>query len=573
MTSLRIELRSEATSVSENALPDSIPNVLRRIYANRGVADPQVLDRSLARMLSPRALGVDPAARRLADAVSRGQRIMIVGDFDADGATSVALCVRVLRAFGSTSVDFVVPNRFDFGYGLSIEIVDLLARDPPDVLVTVDNGISSVEGVRRARELGIDVIITDHHLPGDALPADCVIVNPNLADCDFESGALAGVGVAYYVLGATRAALRERGWFDDRDEPNLGEYLDLVALGTVADVVPLDANNRVLVHQGLSRIRRGRCCAGINALIELAGRNRATLQASDLGYAVAPRLNAAGRLDDITIGIRCLLTDEPAEAQNLALALDRLNRARRELEQTMVEDAEMIVASQPVEQGERSGLVLYDPSWHQGVVGLVAARIRERAHRPVVAFADAGDAAPDELKGSARSVEGLHIRDVLDGVATRHPGLLLKFGGHAMAAGLSIRRIHLPQFSVAFDRQVKAVCDPALLEPVFYSDGELEVDQLSLETAYLLRDGGPWGARFPEPTFHGEFALVSQRVVGSHHLRLVLEADGRLVEAIAFRQPPVHGAARLRVLYRMGINDYRGAETLQLVVEHVQPLP
>ena len=558
------------------ALPDlgpALPPLLRRIYAARGVDAAAQLDRSLRSLLPPdQLIDADRAAERLARAVMADERILIVGDFDADGATAVALSVSLLRALGAGQVDFLVPNRFEFGYGLSPEIVELAVTRSPDVLVTVDNGVSSVAGVAAANAAGIDVIVTDHHLPGGALPDALALVNPNREDCAFPSKALAGVGVIYYVLGLVRTRLRQSGWFEARPEPNLADWLDLVALGTVADVVPLDANNRILVHQGIARMRAGRCRPGIRALAEVAGRRLAGLSAQDLGFALGPRLNAAGRLEDMALGIRCLLADTDAEARERARALDELNRARRELERDMVRDAELLVAGHPLEAGDRFGVCVYEPGWHQGIVGIVAGRLREKIHRPVVAFAEAGVAAPDELKGSARSLPELHVRDALDAIAARYPGLLMRFGGHAMAAGLSIKRVHYDRFARAFDAEVARRLPREALTRSLVTDGTLGGDEMNLATARALAAGGPWGQGFPEPLFHGEFELVNQRVVGEDHLKLVLRHDGRVVDAIAFRQPPLGDVTRLRAAYRLTENDYGQASTLQLVVEHIEPV-
>ncbi|MDZ7669149.1 MAG: single-stranded-DNA-specific exonuclease RecJ [Gammaproteobacteria bacterium] len=555
------------------ALGDAVPPLLERIYAARGVTDAGELDRSLRSLLPPDELSdIHHAAERLVRAVQADEPILLVGDFDADGATSVAVAVSLLQAMGAGNVDFLVPNRFDYGYGLSPEIVALAAERAPRLLITVDNGVSSVDGVAAANAAGMDVIVTDHHLPGRELPAAYALVNPNLPDCRFASKALAGVGVIYYLLGVVRTRLRAEGWFAGRPEPNLADWLDLVALGTVADVVPLDANNRILVHQGLARMRAGRCRTGIRALAEVAGRDLRKLTAQDLGFALGPRLNAAGRLSDMTLGIRCLLADDPEEARSLARGLDELNRARRELERDMVQEAELIVAGHRIEAAERYGVCVYEPGWHQGVIGIVAGRLRERIHRPVIAFAEAGDANPDELKGSARSLPELHVRDTLDAIAARYPGMLERFGGHAMAAGLSIKRVHYPRFAKAFDAEVARRLPPAALDRTLETDGALAPDELCLGMAQTLARAGPWGQGFPEPLFHGEFELVSQRVVGEDHLKLVMKHHGRLVDAIAFRQGPLEDARRLQVAYRLAENDYGDATTLQLVVEHLAPL-
>jgi single-stranded-DNA-specific exonuclease len=556
-----------------------LPALLQRIYAARGVTVAAELDQSLGALLAPSALhDGERAASRIALAVQGDERILVVGDFDADGATSVALAVSLLEALGARHVDFLVPNRFDYGYGLSPEIVALAATRSPHLLITVDNGVASVDGVAAANAAGMDVIITDHHLPGRDLPCAYAIVNPNLPGCGFASKALAGVGVIYYVLGLVRARLRRDGWFGSpqepnaRQAPNLADWLDLVALGTVADVVPLDHNNRILVRQGLKRMRAGRCRPGIAALAEVAGRPLAKLSSQDLGFALGPRLNAAGRLDDMTLGIRCLLATGPNEALGLARALDELNRARRELETDMVRDAELIVAGHRIDAIDRFGVCVYEPGWHQGVIGIVAGRLREKIHRPVIAFAEAGHQAPDELKGSARSVPELHVRDALNAIATRHPGMLVRFGGHAMAAGLSIKRVHYERFAKAFDAEARRQLPPQALERTLITDGELDAGDMSLEIARQLADGGPWGQGFPEPLFQGEFEVVSQRVVGERHLKLVLKRGGRLVDGIAFRQAPLPGVKRVRLAFRVSENDYGEMPTLQLVVEHLVAL-
>jgi len=563
-------LTREVAAAQLNDLPSPI---LRRVYAARGIRHSQQLDRTLSALQPPTKLpDIEVAASRLADAVTTQQHILIVGDFDADGATAVALCVKVLQQFGATRVSYLVPNRFEFGYGLSPEIVELAAQQQPDLLVTVDNGVSSLAGVERANALGIDVIVTDHHLAGSELPAALAIVNPNLPGAEFASRAMAGVGVAYYVMGALRGELRKRGWFGEgRSEPNLADYLDLVALGTVADVVPLDANNRVLVHQGVQRMRAGKCAPGIKAIAEIAKRSLHKLTAQDLGFALGPRLNAAGRLEDMSLGIKCLLAEDLSSARQMATALDRLNQARRELEQEMVGDAEFLLAEDQLEDS-RVGLTVYHESFHQGVVGIVAGRLREKFHRPVIAFADAGDGSPDELKGSARSIADLHIRDVLDWVAASHPGLLIKFGGHAMAAGLSIKRAHLERFKVIFDKAVRQFANTDMLQAKLLTDGELAAEDLCVEMAELLAAGGPWGSGFPEPSFTGVFDVVSQRVVGEQHLKLVLKTAGRVIDAIAFRQPPLaKDVAAVRTVYRLNVNDFGEWPTAQLVVEYLEP--
>jgi single-stranded-DNA-specific exonuclease len=554
-------------------LMQGIDPLLAKIYAHRNVSDPKLLERGLGNLVSPVDLpDIQLAANRLADAIENGEHILIVGDFDADGATSVALCKLILDRFGAAQVNYLVPNRFEFGYGLSPEIVDLAQSLNPQVIVTVDNGVASVAGVARANEYGIDVIVTDHHLPGEQRPDCLALVNPNLPESHFSSKSMAGVGVAYYVMSALRSELRRREWFVNRDEPNLADYLDLVALGTVADVVPLDANNRRLVHQGIARMRAGRCRPGIKALVEIGKRQLAKLGAQDLGFVVGPRLNAAGRLEDMAIGIKCLLADTLGEARSLAQALDQLNRTRRELEADMVGDAELLLATDAADDS-RVGLCVYHESFHQGVVGIVAGRLRERFNKPAIVFADAGSIAADELKGSARSIDGLHIRDVLDQIATQHPGLLLKFGGHAMAAGMSIKRVHFERFGVIFDKVVRTHVSDAMLEAELGSDGALREEDINLSLVHALNDGGPWGSAFPEPLFDGEFEVVSQRVVGQTHLKLVLKYGARVVDAIAFRQPPLpSGTERVEVAFKLQENDYGQVPTVQLVVEYLQPL-
>ncbi|EHQ51759.1 single-stranded-DNA-specific exonuclease RecJ [Ectothiorhodospira sp. PHS-1] len=552
-------------------------DLLTRLYANRGVMDPAELDHSLSRLTPFRALGgIDRATALLAQALAEGQRILVVGDFDADGATSTALALRALRAMGAAAVDYLVPNRFEYGYGLTPEIVAVAAGRGPDLIITVDNGISSLDGVMAARDRGMRVLVTDHHLPGARLPEAEAIVNPNLADDPFPSKALAGVGVIFYVMAALRAHLREQGWFQHRGipEPNLGNLLDLVALGTVADVVPLDRNNRILVEQGLRRMRAGQAAPGILALLQVAGRNPARAVATDLGFAAGPRLNAAGRMDDMGIGIECLLTDDPVRALTLAQALDDLNRDRREVEAQM-QDQALDGLSRLLEGGLTGtaghGLCLYEPTWHQGVIGIVASRIKDRVHRPVIAFADAGDGL---LKGSARSIPGLHVRDALDAIATAHPGLVSKFGGHAMAAGLSLPVAHFETFRRVFDETVRRRVDPAALEGVVLSDGPLAPHELTLEAAEALRAGGPWGQGFPEPLFDGEFLVLERRWLKGRHLRLRLRhpEGGEAITGIAFNADPddwPEDRDRMHLAYRLDSNEYRGLCSVQMMVEHV----
>jgi single-stranded-DNA-specific exonuclease len=551
--------------------------VLSRVYAARDVHSPAELERSLDRLLPYGELkGIEAAATLLADALSNGQRFVIVGDFDADGATSSALAVRALRAFGAAHVDCLVPNRFAYGYGLTPEIVEVAAQRKPDVLITVDNGISSLDGVRAANAHGMRVLVTDHHLAGAELPDAAAIVNPNQPGDTFRSKSLAGVGVCFYVMLALRAKLRERGWFAARGmaDPNLAQWLDLVALGTVADVVPLDHNNRILVAQGIARIRAGKCCPGIAALFTVAGRRIERAQAGDLGFVAAPRLNAAGRLEDMSLGIECLLADQPDRALELARRLDQLNRERRAIEEEMKQQAHDTLRQMRFDAELPIGLSLFDPAWHQGVIGILAARIKDQLHRPVIAFAPGND---EEIKGSARSVPGLHIRDVLDAIATRHPGLLKKFGGHAMAAGLTLRREDFESFSRAFDAEVRLHLDADDLRGVIHSDGELHPQDVSVEVAELIRDGGPWGQGFPEPVFDGEFELVQRRVVGERHLKMVLRAPGNAtaIDAIAFNTADAdwpQNARRVQAAYRLDVNEYQGRKSAQLIVEFVRPV-
>lgn len=568
-------IRRRAYATAEPLSAD-LPPLLDRIYRSRGVRSAQELEHRLAHLHHPQLKGLDRAVELLADAVEADANVVIVGDFDADGATSCALAVSALRAMGLTSVDFLVPNRFEYGYGLTPEIVQVAAAMGPDVIVTVDNGISSIEGVKAAQELGIAVVVTDHHLPGEQLPQADAIVNPNQPGCEFPSKHLAGVGVIFYVLNGLRAELRARNWFGPhRPEPKMANFLDLVALGTVADVVPLDYNNRILVAQGLKRIRAGMARPGILAMLEVAGRKPYRVVASDLGFALGPRLNAAGRLDDISLGIQCLLCESEPLAREMALALDDLNRDRRSIESGMQQEALAMLDKLDMGEGDELpwGLCLYDPGWHQGVIGILASRIKDRLHRPVIVFADAGDGT---LKGSARSIAGLHIRDALDAVAARHPDLLQKFGGHAMAAGMSIESARLEDFKHAFDAEVRRQLSVDDLQAVIVTDGGLEPDEVCLPLAEQLRDAGPWGQHFPEPLFDGEFILVQQRLVGEKHLKMTLAKsadDQQLVDAIAFNvdleQWPNQQAQRVHIVYRLDVNEYRGRASVQLIVDHL----
>jgi single-stranded-DNA-specific exonuclease len=564
-----MEIRRRALGVAHDFAGQVHP-VLRRVYAARGIDNDSELDLSLDRMLPVGSLeGLDAATRLLA--AHRAGRVLVIGDFDADGATSTALVVRALRAMHFAHVDFLVPNRFRFGYGLTPEIVALAAGRAPSLIVTVDNGVSSVAGVDAAREIGVPVLVTDHHLPGAVLPRAEVIVNPNLAGSQFASPALAGVGVAFYLAAALAKALGEERF-------RVADLLDLVALGTVADMVPLDRNNRILVSQGIKRIRAGRCVAGISALLESAARRQEMLTAADLGFAVAPRLNAAGRLTDMSVGIACLLTDQPEEAARLAGLLAKLNDERREIEQRMqLEAVELADDMRIGEAAESLGVCLFDESWHQGVVGLVAGRIKDRLHRPVIAFARAQDGS---LRGSARSVLGVNIRDALDSIATRRPGLIDKFGGHAMAAGLTLQEGNLADFKIAFADEIAARADRDSLTGVIYSDGALSAEELCVETAQALRGAGPWGQGFPEPVFDGQFRVVDARIVGGKHMKLRLDFASRgrePIDAIAFgyvggssEDANLGHGSTIQLAYRLEINEFRGAERVQLNCQHLK---
>ena len=537
--------------------------VMARIFAARGITRSQDLDTSLTTLLGFTDLrNCVSAARLLADAITRNERLLIVADYDADGATACALGVSVLHALGA-DVSYLVPNRFEHGYGLTPEIVELAATRSPQWVVTVDNGIASVDGVVRANELGIRVLVTDHHLPADELPPAACIVNPNQADDNFPSKNLAGVGVMFYVLLALRAQLRERGWFEQRAEPNLADHLDLVALGTVADVVRLDENNRTLVTQGLRRIRAGRARPGVQALFQVAGRDPRRASGYDLGFILGPRLNAAGRLTDMTLGIECLLSTDRERAIELASQLDALNRERREVEAQMRDSALEIVDSIAVD--ERYGLALYDPGWHHGVVGILASRLRERFHRPVIALAPANDG---EAKGSGRSIPGLHLRDALDLLAKRHPGLVLKFGGHAMAAGLTIKQADAGRFAAAFDDTVRSLLGPVDLQQNIEIDGSLAAADCTLELASLLEDQ-VWGQGFVAPLFCDTFEVVDQRIVGGRHLKLRLHRSGALqpVDAIRFGDDTKF-PERVECVYRLQLNEFNGIRNAQLVIEH-----
>ncbi|WP_404402584.1 single-stranded-DNA-specific exonuclease RecJ [Idiomarina seosinensis] len=558
-------------AVDDSHLPHSLPPLLRQIYARRGVTDAQQLQLSARDLTHFNQLqGVEAAVQLLLSA--QQQQITICGDFDADGATSTALMVTGLQEMGFQRVNYRVPNRMTEGYGLSVSMVEQLAARGTDIIITVDNGIAANEAVARAEQLGVRVIITDHHLPPADLPAADAIINPNQDGCVFPSKNLAGVGVAFYLLLAIRAGLREQGY---QPLPNLADWLDLVALGTVADVVPLDYNNRILVHQGLARIRSGRCRTGIAALLDVAGRHREQLQAADLGFALGPRINAAGRLDDISLGIECLLA-EGQRAQELAAQLDNLNRERRSIEGEMRDHAEQIVARLQLDnEGQCPDLMtLYEPGWHAGVIGIVAGRVKDRVNRPVIVFADDDERM---IKGSARSIAGLHIRDLLERIDILNPGLITRFGGHAMAAGLTLPKNHLPQFTAAAQDLAGQWLTAEQKEAVYWSDGELQDEDLNLQFIGQLQQSGPWGQKFPEPVFDGVFTVLSQRIVGSQHLKLQLQtAAGGVFDAIAFNVDtqlwPDHSVKSVELLYKPQLNHFRGTTKVQLLVEQMRAL-
>ena len=560
------------------ALPESLDPLLRQIYANRGITSETQLERSLKGLLHYQDLnGIDVAISLLVEALKLQSRIVIVGDFDADGATSTALAIKALRQMGFQQVSYHIPNRFDDGYGLSPQVVHDVAKKGVDLIITVDNGISSFEGVDVAHEYGIRVLVTDHHLPGHSLPQADAIINPNLADCAFLSKSLAGVGVTFYLMTALRAELENQGWFTAQGlaRPNMADYLDLVALGTVADVVPLDENNRIFVYEGLRRIRAGRCCAGSKALTEVSRKTLSQLVSSDLGFALGPRLNAAGRLDDMSVGVALLLTNDIGVAREIANELDGLNQTRREIEAGMQEEASTIFRQFITTQDDLpNGLAIYHPQWHQGVVGILASRIKEKLHRPVIAFAPSGDGL---LKGSGRSIHGVHLRDALERLNTLNPGLMVKFGGHAMAAGLSLEEDKFPLFQRHFSALMAELVSAEQLQGVILTDGELSDSQLSLPIAEMLREAGPWGQAFPEPLFDGKFTLLQQRIVGSKHLKMMLQPINShvMIDAIAFNVDvniwPDNSIKTVELAYRLDVNEFRGQRNAQLLVEHIWP--
>jgi single-stranded-DNA-specific exonuclease len=567
--------------VKDDYLPENLHQKIKQIYACRGVHSAQELELNVAQLNAVDSLmGLDLACQVLYQALTTQKNIVIIGDFDADGATSTALMMEALSLLGSGNHHFLVPNRFEYGYGLTPEIVDIAASQGAQLLITVDNGISCIAGVKKAKTLGLDVIVTDHHLPGKSLPNADAIVNPNQIGCNFASKALAGVGVAFYFMLAMRKYLREQNWFEQQQisEPNIAQLLDLVALGTVADVVSLDANNRILVNQGLKRIRAGQTRPGIQALIEISGRNQQRLVASDFGFALGPRINAAGRLDDMSFGINCLLAKDLMTARVMASELDDLNKSRREIEQGMQHEAETVLKQLNfTEENLPHAIALYQKDWHQGVIGIVAGRLKEKYHRPSIVFAKGSDdEAVTEIKGSARSIPGLHIRDLLEHIDSQHPDLIIKFGGHAMAAGLSIEQAHFTKFQEIFNQLAQKWLKEEDLTGVILSDGELSVSEITLDFAELIRNSGPWGQNFAEPLFDDTFTIVQQRIVGEKHLKIVVQKDGQVFDGIAFnidiKAWPNAKADQAHLAYRLDVNEFRGKRTVQLMIEHITAL-
>jgi single-stranded-DNA-specific exonuclease len=559
----------------ETSIDHSHP-ILKNVYASRGIKSNKELEHSLEHLLPYQTLlGIDEAVVCLYEALKQQKKILIVGDFDADGATSTAVAIRALHYFGAKSVDFLVPNRFSFGYGLTPELVQVAYTEfNPALIVTVDNGIANHAGVNKAKEFGMQVLITDHHLAGDTLPSADAIVNPNQPLDPFPSKHIAGVGVIFYVMLALRRYLNDCKWFEENNitPPNMSKLLDIVALGTVADVVALDHNNRILVQQGLRRIRAGQCVPGIKALLEIGHRDYARLVSSDLGFIVAPRLNAAGRLDDMSLGIECLLTDDLKRAREIAQILDRLNDERRVIEQEMQGQALDALQKCQMDQTQLPfGLCLFDEDWHQGVIGILASRIKDRYHRPVIAFAPSGDV---ELKGSARSIPGVHIRDVLATIAVQYPDLIKKFGGHAMAAGLTIHRSAFENFSNVFNQVIASQLKEEDLQHIVWSDGELLHTQLTLDMAEIIRDAGPWGQAFPEPLFDGEFELIEQRLVGGKHLKMTVGKGNTILDAIAFNVDlnhwPNYRSDYVKMAYKLDVNEFRNKRKVQLIVEYLE---
>ncbi|OBX07351.1 ssDNA exonuclease RecJ [Gallibacterium salpingitidis] len=568
----RIERRALAEGVAVCDDP-----LLDRIYRSRGIATVQHLNYALKFMLSPSLLShLERATKLLIEAYQQQKNIVIVGDFDADGATSIALTVLALRQLGFQSVDYLVPDRFEQGYGLSVSVAQQALQKQAELVITVDNGVSSLEGIDYLKQHQVQVIVTDHHLPGERLPNADVIVNPNLRDCGFPSKYLAGVGVAFYLMVALRAAFREHNLFADRAEPNFAELLDLVALGTVADVVPLDYNNRILVSQGLARIRAEHCHCGIRALIEVANLDITQLVASNLGFSIAPRLNAAGRIDNMSLGVELLLAETMEQARALALELDTLNQTRKEIETSMKQEAlHFLRELKSTYQQDTFAIALYQPDWHQGVLGILAARMKDQFHRPTVVFAQEEQGI---LRGSARSIEGLHIRDLLEYIHSQYPEIIIKFGGHAMAAGLSINEAYFPKFQQLFNQYAKAWLDEKALQGVIYTDGELNSQEMNVATAEKLQFAGPWGQHFPEPQFDGEFRILQQRIVGEKHLKMLVEplAGGNMFDAIQFnadtRLYPDLSIKSARMVYHLAVNEYRGNRQVQLLVNYIEAL-
>ena len=577
----KIKRREITTPENTPDFPGSIPPLLQKIYQHRDIFNYSETEKTLKKLLPYHSLkDINKASELLYKHLKKQSRIVIIGDFDADGATSTTVAVKCLRMFGASHVDFLVPDRFKYGYGLTPEIVFAANEQySPDIIITVDNGISSIDGVAAALKMGIEVLVTDHHLAGNTLPDAHAIVNPNQPGDEFPSKNLAGVGVIFYVILALRNKLREEKWFEEHNivQPNLGSVLDIIALGTVADVVPLDLNNRILVTQGLKRVRAGEACPGIKALIEVSGRNEKSLVATDFGFCLGPRLNAAGRLEDMAIGINCLLSENYQDARALASQLDSLNSERKEIESQMQQDALHTLSKLNFDKNQLPmGMCLYDESWHQGVIGILASRIKDKLHRPVIIFArgDNGD-----IKGSARSIPGIHIRDVLDSVATNNPGLISKFGGHAMAAGLSLSENDFAAFKTCFDAEVTKQIKPEYLEQVILSDGELTQNEFTLPMAELLKNAEPWGQAFPEPVFDGDFIVTQQRVVGAKHLKLQLQPGNSnlQIDAIAFNSidpedsaMPFDIGASIKAAYKLDVNEFRGNRSLQLLIDHIE---
>jgi len=567
------------TQVSDANLPESLHPIIKQIYASRGIENDSELMLTVAQLAPVNTLkDVLKAAALIHDAFLQQLNICIVGDFDADGATSTALLTEAFNLMGYNNHQFIVPNRFEFGYGLTPEIVDVAVNQGAQVLVTVDNGISCLAGVKHAKSLGLQVIITDHHLPGKVLPDADAIVNPNQPDCQFVSKSIAGVGVAFYLMLALRKHLREHQWFATKQitEPNIAQLLDIVALGTVADVVSLDTNNRILVSQGLKRIRAGQTRPGIQALLEIAGKNQQRIVASDFGFALGPRINAAGRLDDMSYGINCLLAKDLMTARTMAAELDELNKARRSIEQGMQSEAEKIMASLNYEKDNLPNAIsLFQSDWHQGVIGIVAGRLKEKFHRPSIVFAAVDvDKPGEEIKGSARSIPGLHIRDLLEHIDSQHPGLIIKFGGHAMAAGLSIHSTNFEQFQTLFEQYAGEWIAEEDLKGTLLSDGELADSEMTLSFAEQLRESGPWGQNFPEPMFDDTFELIQQRIVGEKHLKIVVQKNGKVFDGIAFNVDvsiwPNQQTKHVHLAYKLDINEFRGKQTVQLMIEDIR---